>query len=61
MHVVSYYVSQSRSKQGLFIVWDFWQLLLKPEKCKVCDEWMKVFKEYDEGHEILERRCDCEK
>lgn len=34
--------------------------LIRPEKCPACQQWMDVYKTYNDGHEILERQCvDC--
>jgi len=47
--------------KGQFKVFDIFSLLLKPEKCSECEEWMNVYKTYDNGHESLQRMCDCNK
>jgi hypothetical protein len=45
--------------KGQYKIFDIFNLLLKPEKCPVCGEYMKVFKKYNDNHEVLERDCDC--
>lgn len=38
-------------------VWDIAQLIVRPEQCKKCGEWMDLYINHNDGHTVLERLC----
>ncbi|UOF81155.1 hypothetical protein [Microviridae sp.] len=41
------------------IVYNVWDLLLRPEQCSICKEYMSVVYQTNGIHDKLERLCAC--
>jgi hypothetical protein len=41
------------------VVYNILDLVLRPEKCSICNEWMKVYYTSSNKHDTLERKCNC--
>lgn len=44
-------------------IWNMIDLIIKPEKCSVCGEWMPAMLTISNNykHECIERKCKCNK